>query len=649
MKFTQLLKTFLFAITFSFVSDSALGQPEFTTWGNMTGIRIDGALMKFNTSLHIAGENWNLERKTEKESQKIGFERIDDKKVFSFEFDSLLFKQTIQTVNKNTASLKIDFTPLHDTTLAGSFLRVALPPSYTSNGTAEIINISNLPLSDSTFAGDNVQLRVAAEGLKFTTPKRTLSIAANTTSDIFVKRPPREKDKEGTVAFFRLSGEELKKDTTYSKSFTFQISGEIDRSDAEFVLYPKQTGNKFNGIGGNFRLQNPTTDPQVIYYVLNNMRVAEGRVEVPWDDWHQNESENPYEQAVNGNIHPEVEDAMEMAKRLYEKDIPVHAAIWFPPEWAVLEKEKGLRGNRLDTTKLDKIYDSISSYFVYLKEHYGVKVQNFAFNESDLGIDVRQTAQEHRRLIKGLGAVFREKGLNIKFLLGDTSDLTAWQFTDPASKDPAAQSYIGAVSFHSWRAYSEDNLYKWRDIANRVKKPLVVGEGSIDAGAWRYPQIFQEPIYAMEEIDIYVKMLKMAQPRSIHHWQLTADYSVMAGGGIFGNNEDPLHPTQRFYNLKQLGATPKGLKFIPITNNNPLITSAALADNKKDLYAIHLVNNGAARKAVIKGIPDTVDSFKVYVTDSQNNSMDLVETVQVLNNEVEFTLKPAGFISLFNE
>lgn len=44
---------------------------------------------------------------------------------------------------------------------------------------------------------------------------------------------------------------------------------------------------------------------------------------------------------------------------------------------------------------------------------------------------------------------------------------------------------------------------------------------------------------------------------SILQWQLTANYSVLAGGGIFGN-EGPLQPTQRYWNLKQLGSTPAG-------------------------------------------------------------------------------------------
>ena len=60
---------------------------------------------------------------------------------------------------------------------------------------------------------------------------------------------------------------------------------------------------------------------------------------------------------------------------------------------------------------MPQIYKSITDYIVYLRDHYGVEVQCFSFNESDLGINVRQTGEEHDELIKGLGAYFASTGL----------------------------------------------------------------------------------------------------------------------------------------------------------------------------------------------------------------------------------------------
>ena len=116
--------------------------------------------------------------------------------------------------------------------------------------------------------------------------------------------------------------------------------------------------------------------------------------------------------------------------------------------------------------------------------------------------------------------------------------------------------YIGAVSFHSWRGCTDEILNQWHDAARQLNVPLLIGEGSTDAEAWNYPQIFQESSFALHEIDLYTRILAVSKPKSILQWQLTADYSILAGGGVFGE-EGPLRPTQRFWNLKQLASTPE--------------------------------------------------------------------------------------------
>jgi hypothetical protein len=62
--------------------------------------------------------------------------------------------------------------------------------------------------------------------------------------------------------------------------------------------------------------------------------------------------------------------------------------------------------------------------------------------------------------------------------------------------------------------------------------PLLVAEGSTDAAAYRYPQILNEQSFALYEINLYLRILAIAQPRSILQWQLTADYSPLAGAAF---------------------------------------------------------------------------------------------------------------------
>lgn len=293
---------------------------------------------------------------------------------------------------------------------------------------------------------------------------------------------------------------------------------------------------------------------------------------------------------------------------------------------------------------MPEIYRSITDYILYLRQHYGVEISLFSFNESDLGINVRLTGQQHDELIKGLGAYFLAHGLKTKMLLGDNSDATSYKFICAAMNDPDARPYIGAISFHSWRGWDNNTLQKWANAATQLNVPLIVGEGSIDAQAWGYPQIFQEPTYALQEINLYTRLLNTCQPLSILQWQLTADYSPLIGGGIFGNSE-PLHPGQRFWNLKQLASTPAHLYAMPVNVNHIDVTCAALGDHDKGIYALHLVNNGPERQVIITGLPSSLKIIRVLIT-NQALSMKQQRGLIVKDGKIIFKAKAASYYAL---
>ncbi len=111
-----------------------------------------------------------------------------------------------------------------------------------------------------------------------------------------------------------------------------------------------------------------------------------------------------------------------------------------------------------------------------------------------------------------------------------------------------------------------------------------------------------------------MRLCAICQPVSILQWQLTADYSLLTGNGIFGT-VGPLLPTQRFWNLKQLASTPEGSFAIPAACNKEDINCAAFGNISRGKYAVHMVNNGAEREVMVKGIPPEVKYFTIYVTD----------------------------------
>lgn len=72
---------------------------------------------------------------------------------------------------------------------------------------------------------------------------------------------------------------------------------------------------------------------------------------------------------------------------------------------------------------------------------------------------------------------------------------------------------------------------EWAGASRTMNVPLIIGEGSTDAAAHQYPDIFNETTFALYEINLYTRLCALCQPLSILQWQLTPDYSVLWGDG----------------------------------------------------------------------------------------------------------------------
>lgn len=640
----------LFAIILILLAfvNNAYSQAEVEPWGNITGIRKQGQLFDFESSIKVVSTDRKHVAITAKEKQSPHYKRVaDDEQEVTTWIDSLFFKENVKDNGAGKIRVTIQLTSHKDTVLQGVYFCISLPHEYLNAG----LRYSN---GDKQELDHFIKAAAAeyddnAKGIEFETTKHKLGVKPSERSLIMV-RTDSAHNKLLLYIPIKLGG--VKNGEVVEKEFNIKVSGDIDKTPVNLTLNTAQQGRAFEGLGGNFRLQNPKMDPQVIDYCLQNLRVAWSRVEMPWRFWQPNKDVDPTATADSGKINPAVKKAMEMAHRLDSLGIPIILSAWFPPNWAAEGKlnfrpVKGVWGNKLNKDNMDAIYKSIADYIIYLKTKYGTEVKLFSFNESDLGINVRVTAQEHDDFIKGCGAYFVAHGLKTKMLLGDNSDANTYRFIDPALNDPDAKQYIGAISFHSWRGWDNATLQKWADAAKKLNVPLLVGEGSIDAAAYSYPDIFQEQTYALQEINLYTRLLAICQPVSILQWQLTADYSPLIGGGIFGNDE-PLHPGQRFWNLKQLSITPKGLFAMPITCDQLDISCAALGDNNKSAYAIHVVNNGTERSVTLTGLPAGVKQMNIYVTSKKLN-MKQGHLLQVSNGGVSFKLPATCYATLISQ
>lgn len=174
--------------------------------------------------------------------------------------------------------------------------------------------------------------------------------------------------------------------------------------------------------------------------------------------------------------------------------------------------------------------------------------------------------------------------------------------------------------------------------------PLIVGEGSTDAAAHQYPGIFNESTFALYEINLYTRLCAHCQPLSILQWQLTSDYSLLWGDGIYGS-EGPLRPTQRFFNIRQLSLTPAYSMAIPAECNAEDLNLAAFAKAATGEYTLHAVNNAGARPAHITGLPQGVTRAIVYITNANQHAE--AQCLEVTNGTLDLLMPAESFVSIF--
>ncbi len=631
------------------ISNAADGesQTEVMAWANITGIRVHGELMAFESSLRLADPDWKTVHATGKERQSYPlYTRSGKQQTVVTAIKKIRFEQVVTDTQagRNEVSIAVRA----DTALQteGAYFCLELPGERYAQG-AVTFNNTRVALGEVTDEDPEKAPRYRGNRIQIDGTGRSLKLEFRSSVTAFVRKEPAG---HAVLYIALLNGRSFSKGMSAQCRFSMQATGDIDNERVEVAIDRTLPGRQFDGLGGNFRLQNPRQDPKVIDYCLDNMRVAWGRVEMPWRNWQPDEQADPLADAQSGRIDARVEAAMQMAQRLKALGMPVIVSAWFPPVWAIAgdpasyKSQGGVQAYRLDPRKKQRIYKSLTDYLVYLKQAYGVEAAMYSFNESDLGIDVVHSPVEHAVFIKELGAYMASRGLATKVLLGDNSDATTFDFIVPAMNDPETYPYIGAVSFHSWRGCDDAALHKWAEASRKLNVPLIVGEGSTDAAAWRYPQIFGESTFALYEINLYMRICAICQPQSILQWQLTSDYSILLGDGIFGT-DGPLRRTQRYWNLKQLAATPEQSFALPFTCTKGQVNCAAFGNIARGEYAVHLVNNGAARPAVVKGLPEKTGDVKVYVTTS-DKGMEEVKNVVLSRGTVTFELPAASFATV---
>ena len=272
---------------------------------------------------------------------------------------------------------------------------------------------------------------------------------------------------------------------------------------------------------------------------------------------------------------------------------------------------------------MDALVKSIGSYLVYAKQQYGAEPDLFSFNEANIGVDVTLTPEEHRDIIKRLGAHFEKLGLKTRLLLGDaTGPRNTHEWALAAANDPDAMRYVKAVGFHSWGGGTPEQYKAWGDLAEWLQLPLLVTELGVDASAYM-GGMYDSFSYGMREVRMYQELLLYARPQGTQQWEFTADYGIVRARRRDDGGAD-LTPTSRFWLVKHFtDLTPHNSDALATTSDNDkvLLTAFAQGSDNRRVYTLHVANMAGTRQVTIEGLPNL--EFRAVRTSENENFQEL--------------------------
>lgn len=268
-------------------------------WGNLTGIRVGGHLVEFGSGLNVVQPEWSAITRAAKERQATSNSRNGKVQTVKVQMAPrrdpqapvwvMSATKVVEETGPGAARIDVEFTSKNEADIAGVYLRLDLPASQFSGSTLEPIEpappaAGRVSLAPRTVE-QNEYLRATARGARITAPRREAEVMFAEPTKIIVRDDRRTGGYDLQVFLAVISGQAAEGQTA-KKSFTL----------------------------------NP-----------ENLRVAWGRVEMPWRLWHPEEDGDPLEAARAGKLNPGVHAAMDMARRLAQRGMPVIVSDWGPP------------------------------------------------------------------------------------------------------------------------------------------------------------------------------------------------------------------------------------------------------------------------------------------------------------------------------
>jgi hypothetical protein len=322
----------LIAASLAVAFNSGFAQPELAQWGSLRGLRIEGHLHAFAARMEVVRPDGTVAARTAHYANASRYRREGAGQRVEVELRGEKAVIAVEETGPCAARLDVAMTAAPENGSDQGVLTVDLPRADFLGGRLTWLDAIGGVVGEEAVADTaGIQERSAA-GVRLTGAGRTWEIRGRGDVPLRVTRMPADSENVVRVSVpVRPAGT-----AQASRTFLLQAGGEPDRRPVTITLDPLRPGSRFDGIGGNFRLQFPESDPAIIDYKLANLRVSWGRIALWWRDWDADEAADPLAAARAGRVTPRQHAQMEMARRLAQRGIPVIVSVWDPPAWAQL-------------------------------------------------------------------------------------------------------------------------------------------------------------------------------------------------------------------------------------------------------------------------------------------------------------------------
>jgi len=521
------------------------------------------------------------------------------------------YRVTLTGSNAAPAVLTYEITAQADLELNGVYFNFSVPTEVFAGGSVELLNQSR-PVAGGHLQkqlGDDPHLFWAdAAALKQRTASgdRTISLTADGVHQ-FTIQDDRRWNTPTYSAYAAFHSGNLTNGQTVRFQCALNLHGPIDHRPASVTVDPGKELYRLDGFGGNFvfGIESPVTR-----FNLNTLTTSWARVGMTMVEWEpDNDNGNPADtdwKAFEARDKPDSRLRREflLAQELARRGVPLVVSIWQLPEWMYSDpgKNAGQHRRRIATNGWAEVRESVGAYLLYAKRQYGVEPALFSFNESNEGVMVLVTAEEHRDMLRSFGDYFRQLGLKTKLLLGDVAGpANSLPFLEPAMRDPAALANVGAVAFHSWHGAAPSVYQAWSDTARRLGVPLLVTELGVDS-FWQTSWDKETYWYAVKELRMYQELLQHAQPQGMMEWEFTSDYGLAKAAA----DPQQCRPNWRYWFVRHFAnLTPHPGMALAVTSNRPEILVTAFRGTGPDAakMTVHIANVGPSRTARLAGLP----------------------------------------------